>query len=96
MLRLVGVVHLASGGAELLNASGLDLGARVRPRDLCALIADHANSAYKEGRYLATSTDAAGISHMIGKEAVEVAKLILEEHMKVRNRGGGGGGHRAT
>ena len=84
MLRLIGVVHLASGGVEILTDSGMDLGAKIRPRDLCALMAFHAESAHKQGRYMATSNDAAGVAHTIGKEAVDVTKVILEEHMKVR------------
>ena len=56
----------------------------LAPRDLCALMAFHTESEHKQGRYIATSNDAAGVAHMIGKEAVDVTKVILEEHMKVR------------
>ena len=85
MLRLVGVLHLAAGGVELLEASELNLGAKIRPRDLCTLLSKCNDMAHKEGRYRATSNDPAGIAHTIGAEAVALAKLLLVEHMNVRS-----------
>ena len=86
MLRLVGTIHVATGGVELLSASSVtSMGSNLRPRDLCALMVAQAEAPHQEGRYMATSNDAAGIAHVVGPQTVDVAKIILDEHMKVRH-----------
>lgn len=95
LLRICGVYHLGGLAVKLIESAQLSPSTKVRPRHLLKLVSHAVEMPHVDGRYVVTGEGVSScpanaslerkmegsLAHLIDATAVNMARLVLEQHM---------------